>query len=268
MGIDTPLQIEVLIAFGVFTAAVITAFVWYLLKSKSFPNLNPDDHLKLIVLLLFCFTIAAIMLLLLFNVAAYGVSYSFGRERGKVYSVSQGSVPYWILVVMYCSAAVAALSFGLFMAAKLIQPRRRLSKADLMKKALERVGESAGASSDSALDAESEMSDSPTKPFTGLWIIAISGYTAVLIIASIVYLSGDWDWEMPKNLLPLAFHPIFFVAPILVSLGLLAIYTGEVRLQSSTFYRSRNPFVFWVCVAFALSLGICMFLAGIGVIGQ
>lgn len=263
MGIDTPLQIEVLIAFGVFTAAVITAFVRYLLKSKSLPNLNPDDHLKLIVLLLFFFTIAAVISFLFFNAVAYGVAYGIGpRDRGKAYFVSRGSVPYWILVVMYYSAAVAALSFGLVMAAKLIQPRRPLSKADLMKKALERVGESAGASSDSALDAESEMSDSPTKPFTRLWIIATSGYTAVLIIASIVYSSGDWDWDMPPSL------PLAALAPIFVSLGGLAIYTGEVRLKGSTFYRSRNPFVFWVCVAVVLSMGIFMFLAGIGVIGQ
>lgn len=267
MGIDTPLQIEVLIAFGVFTAAVITAFVWYLLKSKSFPNLNPDDHLKLIVLLLFFFTIAAVISFLLFNVVAYGVTYGIGpRNSGKAYSIPPESVSYWFFVVMHYSAAVAALSFGLFMAAKLIhprrQPRRRLSKADLMKKALERVGESAGASSDSALDAESEMSDSPTKPFTGSWIIATSGYTAVLIIASIVYSSGDWDWEMPPGL------PLAALAPIFVSLGGLAIYTGEVRLKGGTFYRNRNPFVFWVCVASVLSFGICMFLAGIGVIGQ
>lgn len=261
MGIDTPLQIEVLIAFGVFTAAVITAFVWYLLKSKSFPNLNPDDHLKLIVLLLFFFTIAAVISFLLFNAVADGVAYSFGkRDSGKAYSIPSEPVSYWILVVMYYSAAVAALSFGLVMAAKLIQPRRSISEADLMKKALERAGESAGASSDSALDAESEMSDSPTKPFTRLWIIATSGYTAVLIIASIVYSSGDWD--MPPGL------PLAALAPIFVSLGGLAIYTGEVRLKGSTFYRTGNPFVFWVCVATILSFGIFMFLAGIGVIGQ
>lgn len=111
-------------------------------------------------------------------------------------------------------------------------------------------------------DAGDHLGDSPAKPFTRLWIIATSGYTAVLIIASIVYSSGDWDWDMPPSL------PLAALAPIFVSFGGLAIYTGEVRLKGSTFYWSRNPFVFWVCVAFVLSFGIFMFLAGIGVIGQ
>ncbi len=62
--------------------------------------------------------------------------------------------------------------------------------------------------------------------------------------------------------MPLAFAPIF------ISLGLLAIYTGEVQLRRGTFYRSRNPIMYWLCVAMALSLGILMFLGGIGIIGQ
>lgn len=261
MGIDTPLQIEVLIAFGVFTAAVITAFVWYLLKSKSFPDLNRLNlnRLNLIVLSLFFFTIAAVMSFVLFNALAYGET----RIKGQVYSISQEPVAYWLLVVMYYSAAVATLSLGLVVVARLIQPQRSLSEADFTNKAVERVGESAGTSSDSALDAESEMSDSPTKPFTMPWIIA-----TIIYFAAIMYSRSDccrdmplrdWGRDMPLSLL---------FAPIFVSFGLLAIYTGEFRIRGGTFYRSKNPIMYWLCVATIFTIGIALFLVGIGVIGR
>lgn len=258
MGIDTSLQIEVLIAFGVFTAAVITAFVWYLLKSKSFPDLNRLNlnRLNLIVLSLFFFAIAAVMSFVLFNALAYGET----RIKGQVYSISQDSVPYWLLVVMYYSAAVATLSLGLVVVARLIQPQRSLSEADFTNKAVERVGESAGASSDSALDAE-EMSDH--KPLTMLWVTA-----TIVYFAAIMYSRSDccrdmplrdWGRDMP---LPLLFAPIF------VSFGLLAIYTGEFRIRGGTFYRSKNPIMYWLCVATIFTIGISLFLVGIGVIGR
>jgi len=262
MGIDTPLQIEALIAFGAFTAAIITAFVWYLLKSKSFPNLNPN-RLNLTFLLLFFFTIAAVMSFLLFNALAYGDAVSIGsRDTGKVYTVSQDPVSYWVLVAIYYSVAVAALSTGLVMAAKLIQPRRSLSAADFTNKAVERVGESAGPSSDNALDAESGMSDSPYKPFERLWQYATVIYFAGVLIALYVYTSGDWDWKMPVHL------PVAALALVFVSFGLLAIYTGKVWMRGGAFLRSKNPIMYWVCVATILFFGIFLFLAGIGVIGQ
>ena len=107
-------------------------------------------------------------------------------------------------------------------------------------------------------DANDHLSDSPPKPFTRLWLAATFGYMVLLIVPFYGY--SNWGWDFPN--MPLAF------APILISLGLLAIYTGEVQLRGGTFYRSRNPIMYWLCVAMALSLGILMFLGGIGIIGQ
>ncbi len=68
--------------------------------------------------------------------------------------------------------------------------------------------------------------------------------------------------------MPLVLPPFVFLAPIFVSLGLLAIYTDEFQIKNSTFYRSKNPILFGGCVTMMLFLGIGMFLYGIGVIGQ
>ena len=114
----------------------------------------------------------------------------------------------------------------------------------------------------SVLDSESETNDSTPKRFTGLWRIATIAYFAGTVLALYVYSKGDWGWDLPL-LLPLAAF-----APIFVSLGLLAIYTGEFQMRGGTFYRSKNPIKYWVCVATILSIGIVLFLAGIGVMGS
>jgi hypothetical protein len=110
----------------------------------------------------------------------------------------------------------------------------------------------------SVLDSESERDDSPAKPFTGLWRIATIAYFGVAVIALYVYWRGGWDWG------PL---PLAAFAPIPISLGLLAIYAGEFQMRGGAFYRSKNPIGYWACVATILSIGIALFLAGIGVIG-
>ena len=102
-------------------------------------------------------------------------------------------------------------------------------------------------------DANDHLSDTPAKPLTRLWLIATFGYM-VALIALYVCSGSDWFGDIPLPV-PAPF-PAF--APVFVSLGLLAIYTGEVRLRYDTFYRSRNPVVYWLCVAMALSLGIFM----------
>ena len=107
-------------------------------------------------------------------------------------------------------------------------------------------------------DANDHLSDSPPKPFTRPWLIATLGYVVLLIV--LLYGYSHWGWGFPNVLLSFA--------PIFVSLGLLAIYTGEVHLRGGAFYRRRNPVMYWGFVAMALSLGIFMFLGGIGIIGQ
>ena len=335
MGIDTPLQIAGLIAFIAFTAAIVIVPARYMLKSKLgiFNDSNPD-RLKLIVLLLFFFTIAGVMSFLLFNALTYGVAYGTGRyDRGKVHPVSQDPVFYWSLVVIYYSAAVAALSFGLAVGARLTrnwltrktgppmndlgmrqkvkliarplparapsEPKRfRLKYAIIFGGGLglsllaffdwENVslftmgllfmiaglgllfGDRPRNDSNSPTDKEStgtldlngETNDSPQKRFTRSWVVATIVYFAGAVIALYVYSKGDWGWDMP-----LVFLPAVFLAPIFVSLGLLAIYTNEFQLRGGTFYRSKNPIWYWVCVAMMLFLGIGMFLYGIGVIG-
>ena len=123
MGIDTPLQIAGLIASIAFTAAIIIVSVRYMLKSKLkiFHTSNPD-RLKLIVCVLACLSIVAIMSFLLFNALTYGVAYGMGRrDSGKVYPVSQDPGFYWSLVAIYYSIAVAALSSGLALGARLMR---------------------------------------------------------------------------------------------------------------------------------------------------
>lgn len=257
MGIDTPPQIEVLIAFGVFTAAIITAFVWYMLKSKSFNPPNPN-RLNLTVLLLFFFTIAAVMSFMLFSALAYGEASGIGgRDTGKVYPVSQDPVSYWFLVAIYYSLAVPALSLGLVVAAKLMQPQRSPSEADLMKKAVERVSKPAGPLSDDASDPKTEMGDSPYEPFERLSEYAAIVYIAGVLIALYVYWSRDWDLPPRHRIAAVLFAPVF------VFFGLLAIYTGEVGLK----VRSKTPVGYWARVAVMLLLGIGLLLIGIGVIG-
>ena len=112
-------------------------------------------------------------------------------------------------------------------------------------------------------DANDRLNGAPAKPLTRLWLIATLGYMAALV-ALYLFARSDWFWDMPLAV-P---SPILAFAPIVVSMGLLAIYTGKVRLRIATFYRRRNPIGYWLSVAVALSLGIFMFLGGTGVIGQ
>ncbi len=367
MGIDAPLQIAGLIAFIAFTAAIIIVSVRYMLKSKVkiFNDSNPD-RLKLIVCMLACLSIVAIMSFLLFNALTYGEASGMGRrDRGKVYPVSQDPGFYWSLVAIYYSIAVAALSSGLALGARLtrngltrktglqmndsgVRQKVKLTlelenkfvdspSAEKLAQALATVGHPG---SNSAILSRSEESyiqtagnlskgfmieyregsddshrfsksrgiphsemvkallayhrgseewkgmfewnkgmfewekgpgdihdDSPPKRFTGPWRVATIIYFAGAVIvlygySDYLYSKGNWGWDMPL-LFPLA---VVF-APISVSLGLLAIYTGEFQLRGGTFYRSKNPILYWVFVATILSFGIVLFLAVIGVIG-
>jgi len=80
-------------------------------------------------------------------------------------------------------------------------------------------------------------------------------------VAIVFYLEsrGYW-WVMPPRALLAA------VAPMFLSFGLRALYTGDVSIKNFTFRRSKNPIMYWVEVAVLLSLGIVLLLGGIGVI--
>ncbi len=328
--------------------------VRYMLKNK--PWISNPDPLKIIVLLLFFFIIAGVMSFLLFNALTYGVATGMGRyDTGKAVLVSQDPAGYWMLVVIYYSAAVAALSIGLGVGARPTRNwltrktgpqmnglgmRRKVKltlelynefvdspSAEKLAQALATFGHPDGnnfailrRSEESCIQTDGNLSkgfmieyregsdyshrggiphsemvkaflayhrgseewkgmyewnkgaadsywnkgpdDSPAKPFTRRWIIATIVYFAGAVIALYVYSKGDGGWDMP-----LVLPPFVFLAPIFVSLGLLAIYTDEFQIKNSTFYRSKSPILFWVCVAMMLFLGIGMFLYGIGVIG-
>lgn len=107
-------------------------------------------------------------------------------------------------------------------------------------------------------ESESETSDSPPKPFTGPWRIANFAYCGVLVIALYVYPYWFGDWGR---------LPFVAFAPIPISLGLFAVYTGEFWMRGGVFYRGKNPIWYWACIATLLSIGIALFLAGVGVIG-
>ena len=122
MGIDTPLQIAGLIAFIAFTAAIIIVSVRYMLKSKVriFRDSNPD-RLKLIVCILACLSIVAIMAFPLFYALTYGGIYIGSKYGTRHYLVSQEPGAYWFSVAMFYSIAVAALSSGLALGARLMR---------------------------------------------------------------------------------------------------------------------------------------------------
>ena len=124
-----------------------------------------------------------------------------------------------------------------------------------------RIGKTQG---DEDEDAGDHLGDSPAKPFTRLWLIATGVYT-VMLIALYAYSGSDWAWRMPLPVVP---APLVALSPIVVSLALLAIYTGEVWIRYGKIYRSRSPVIFWMFVSMAISLGIFMFLAGIGVVAR
>jgi hypothetical protein len=231
--------LPVLAACAVFTAAIVIGFVWYMLKSESFGDLHPN-RLNLTVLVLFFFAIAAVMSFMLFSALAHGDAYGIGsHDTGKVYPVSQEPVLYWFLVVIYYSAAVAALSLGLVVAAKLIQPRRLLSEPD------------------NAADPKSELGESPYQPFERLSQCAAVVYIAGVLIAFYVYWSHDWELPSRNRVAAVLFAPVFLF------FGLLALYTGEVGLK----IRAETPLAYWARVVAMLVLGGGMLLIGIGVVG-
>jgi hypothetical protein len=100
---------------------------------------------------------------------------------------------------------------------------------------------------------------SPTKTFTGPWLIATLGYVVVLLALYVYSNTHPGVMRLPD--------PMAAIALVFVSFGLLPIYTGVVRLRDGEFYRSKNPIWYWACVATILTIGIALFLAGIGVIG-
>lgn len=114
----------------------------------------------------------------------------------------------------------------------------------------------------SILEYEYETDDSPPKRFTRLWLVSTIGYFAVAVIAFCVHVKGGWDWGLPPG------FPFAVFAPVFVSLGVLAIYTGEFRLRGGTFYRNKKPIWYWSCVAAILSFGAFLFLGWIGVVGK
>ena len=114
----------------------------------------------------------------------------------------------------------------------------------------------------SILEYEYETDDSPPKRFTRLWLVSTISYFAVAVIAFCVHVKGGWDWGLPPG------FPFAVFAPVFVSLGVLAMYTGEIRLRGGTFYRNKKPIWYWSCVAAILSFGAFLFLGWIGVVGK
>jgi hypothetical protein len=110
-------------------------------------------------------------------------------------------------------------------------------------------------------EVESETGSLLTKPFGIMFAIAAVVYVVGLGIALYVYRSRDWDWDM--NLFGL-----IGLAALIVSFGLLPLHTGEVQVRNSTFYRRKNPIMYWGSVAIILALGLAVFLLGVGVIGS
>ena len=123
MGIDTLTQIEVLVAIGASTAAIIAGIAWYAVQRKVFRRTRPSNLIPCLLLFLF---IAGVMSFLFFNAAISGDAYGIGRrDRGELHTIAQEPATYWILVAIYYIGAVAALSMGLAVAAELVRSPRR-----------------------------------------------------------------------------------------------------------------------------------------------
>ena len=128
MDIAIPLQFESLIAFIVFTVAIVGVLVYCMSRSKSFRDPDPaPKRLNLVVGLLLTFGVASVMAFLLVNALAYGVAYCFGRtcSIGTAYLVSEEPFLFWSSVVWSYILGVGAVSYGLFVGAKLIQSHHR-----------------------------------------------------------------------------------------------------------------------------------------------
>jgi hypothetical protein len=112
-----------------------------------------------------------------------------------------------------------------------------------------------------SLESPDAQSDSGllTKPFGRMSATAVVIYAVGIAIALYVYRRRDWDWDM-------YLFGLVGLAAVVVSVGLLPIYTGEVQIRSSTFSRSAHPVIYWAYVAIAVSLGVAVFLLGIGLI--
>lgn len=109
---------------------------------------------------------------------------------------------------------------------------------------------------------KSQVGHSPTKPFARLWGYVTFVYLAAVVITIYVYSRADWGWGVPPSL---AFAAL---ALAFVSFGLLAIYAGEVSIRGGTFYRSRNPILYWFCVTMIFFIGIILFLPALIPIGH
>jgi hypothetical protein len=127
MDIAIPLQFESLIAFIVFTVAIVGVLVYCMSRSKSFRDPDPaPKRLNLVVGLLLTFGVASVMAFLLVNALAYGEAYCFGRQcSGTAYSASEEPFSFWSSVVFSYILGVAAVSYGLLVGAKLIQSHHR-----------------------------------------------------------------------------------------------------------------------------------------------
>lgn len=223
-----------MVAFGTLSAALVSAFVWHLLKSKGFASSN---RLHLAVLALFFLTLAAALSFMLFNALTHGEAYGIGsRDTGKVHPLSREPVSYWFLVVLCWGGAVAGLSFGLAAAAKLLH---------------------AGPSSEHAADLKDAKNDAPPQPFERLAQYAAIAYLAAVLIAVYVYWSQGWELPSRNRVAAVLFAPVFLF------FGVLALYTGEVGLK----IRSKAPFAYWARVALMLVLGVGLLLIGIGING-
>lgn len=112
-------------------------------------------------------------------------------------------------------------------------------------------------------DAADESSEARAKPLTRVWLVATIGYAAVV---AAVYTAPGSDWAATWTF-PLP-APLVALSPILVSLALLAMYTGKITLKQGTLYRSRSPVIYWMTVALIMALAVFLFLAGLGIIGN
>ena len=86
------------------------------------------------------------------------------------------------------------------------------------------------------LDPESETDDAPAKPFARLWTTATIVYIAGMAIVFYLESRGYWDWVIVPR------RSLFAIpAPLFLSFGLQALYTGKVSMKNFTFYRIFRP---------------------------
>src|SRR5687768_9231304 len=101
-------------------------------------------------------------------------------------------------------------------------------------------------------ETDDETADRPPKPFARLWATATIAYMAA--VAAVFYLDsrGVWGGVLSLRSLWVA------LSPVCLSFGLRAIYTGEVSIKNSTFYRDERPALYWLEVTLLLGVGIAL----------